>query len=179
MVAGCTNTFAPEKINRDPLFLSPASLGKNLSLSQIVIGTHNGKTISMRVEIEVTAEHLIVVGLSPLGVKLFSLQHDGGTPIVDVLAGGEKADIDPRFVLFDIYMTYWPTEVLQDALKIRGMQLKEDDSTRTRIIYSAQGNILGKVLYSAPMNGQNEILIEHYDFPYSLRIKQLGQGYAK
>ena len=68
MATACAGTPPPEPArNEAPRFLSlaPESLGRSLSLSQLVIGEYGDRIYKMRIEVDITPARLAVVGLSP------------------------------------------------------------------------------------------------------------------
>lgn len=171
VMTGCTSTPS-EPVTPIPLLLSPSSFGGSLSLSQLVTGEYNNQTSTMRFEIEITPARLIAVALSPLGTTLFTLEHDGGEPTINAITSDQMV-IDPRFILFDLYMAYWPTDVLQNALKKHDIMLHEDTKTKRRTAFASSGAKLVEVTYPLIKLGNNETIIQHYDLPYRLNIKSL------
>jgi hypothetical protein len=171
-VAGCANAPAPDKFSPEPLSLSPGSLGRSLSLSQLVTGEYEGRTTKMRVEVEVTPQRLVIAGLSELGVTLFTLEQGEGEAVVTRLAE-EQTRYDPRSMLFDLYLTYWPTQPLRDALSDRSMGLQEDPDGKSRTVFSANGEKLAKVVYPEDSDFGAETVIQHYNFPYRIRVVTL------
>src|SRR5690606_10285186 len=95
--------------------LSPASLGADLSLSQIVTGELAGQGQSMRFEIEVTEKRFSLAALSHAGLPLFTLVQSANG--ADIRLRGPGAEIfDPVYLLSDIKLCYWPRERLNLAL---------------------------------------------------------------
>ena len=101
-LAGCAQ--APPHGDDDGRLLAallpPESLGKYLSLSQKVVGEFQGQTHSMRVEVEITPTRLVMVGLSHLGLPVFSLTQQGDTIDMEFFADGQPP-LDPRYILSD------------------------------------------------------------------------------
>lgn len=176
-ITGCAG-IPTDSVEPVPLLLPPSSYGGTLSLSQFVVGEYGDQKTSMRFEIDISPDRLIIVALSPEGVTLFTLEHDGGEPVINAITADEKA-IDPRFILFDLYLTYWPTRVLRNALKEQGLELQEDPHDNIRTVMSSMGAKLAKVMYSDPQTKNTEIIIQHYDLPYRLRIKPLKEASAQ
>lgn len=154
------------------LSLSPASLGKSLSLSQIVTGDHDGHVYRMRFEVDITPSRLAIVGLSPLGVTLFTIIQEKGDLTVKT-AAKELTTVDPRHMLFDIYATYWPRKALQTALSPIRMRLEQTGDGRIRRIRGLDGNLIAEIQYPPKQGKSGKITILHYDFPYRLTIETL------
>lgn len=153
--------------------LTPQSLGRNLSRSQLVTGEHNGKTYRARYEIDITDDRLVVVGLTPLGITLFTLVQTNREISVETHID-KLATIDPRYTLFDIYVTFWPLDVLRTALRQKGMTIVEDDDLHRRTIRGADDKIIATVTRAQSGTRRGEIAIEHFDLPYRLRITPAG-----
>ncbi len=177
MLLGLTACAAPPAaIDGRPLprflSLSPESLGRSLSLSKIVTGEYGGKTYRMRYEVEITPARLAIVGLSPLGVTLFTLiQEQGGS--MTVTQPGKNAPFDPRHILFDLYLTYWPREILQAALSSLSLRLDQNAAGSVRRVLDANGEPVAEIAYPPQKFQKGGIVIRHFDIPYRLRIVTL------
>ena len=154
------------------LTLSPESLGHSLSLSQLVTGEYGDKIYQMRFEVDITPARLALVGLSPLGITLFTLVQDKGKRAV-VTQLQEKAPFDPRNLLFDVYLTYWPRKALQAALSPLSMKLDERADGSVRRVRRPDGALIAEITYPSKHLKKREIVIQHFDFPYRLRIRPL------
>ena len=165
----------PENADKSSYFigLTPQSLGRNLSLSQLITGQYDGKTYRVRYEVEIIGDRLTIVGLSPLGITLFTLIQQGNTVKVDTRVK-ELAGFDPRYTLFDIYLTYWPIDTLRSALKPNGMTLEEFAPDRSRKLRDAAGKTVATVKFPSGTDSRAVTVIEHFDIPYCLRITPIG-----
>lgn len=171
--------IAPLDTNRqgEPrlLSLTPKSLGGNLAVSQLVTGEFNQRIYRMRFEVEVTPERLAIVGLSPMGITLFTLvQEQGKLPIVT--QGRQKPAFDPRHILLDIHLTYWPREALQTALAAWSMRLVEHADGSVRRIVGLTGERIAEITYAPEEPRTNRIIIQHFDIPYRLLIQSRQAG---
>ena len=175
LATGCAGTERPDVTAKEPprfLSLSPESLGRSLSLSQLATGQYGKKTYKMRYELDITPERLAIVGLSPIGVTLFTIVHEKGDLVVETLAGNE-VKFDPRYTLFDVYLTYWPTKALRAALSRIGMRLDEAADGSFRRVREADGEIVAEITYPSKHLKRGEIVIQHFNFPYQLRVETL------
>lgn len=175
-LVGCVQTLQKdnEPVGPERLFtLPPASLGHSLSLSQVVSGDYQDNSYTIRYEVEVTPLRVAIVGLSSLGVTLFTLVHEDGELITQTFAK-EVEGLDPRYVLFDLYLTYWPPDVLATAFASRQMQFEEVQDGSIRRISDQNGAPIAQVAF-APRNGDDaDIVIRHFDLDYRLRITNLA-----
>jgi hypothetical protein len=177
MLASCScvsiekpaTTISPASI-----ILPPASLGHSLSLSQRVVGEYGDKSYKMRFEVEVTSVRLTVIGLSPLGVTLFTLtQEQDGAPVVTGVHSG--LPLDPKYLLFDLYLAYWPSAVLGPALERQSMQLESRADGLVRSVTRHDGKPIAEVVYRAKPSKHRGIIVKHFDTPYRLTITTLGR----
>ena len=157
------------------LNLPPESLERSLSLSQIVTGTYGDQTRSMRFEIEIESNKLVVAALSHFGVTLFVLRQEDKEvlvePYTDVLDG-----IDPSWVLFDLQVTYWPGERLEPALSKQRMRLEDEPKSGVRRVFGSREELVMEVRYLDGFLVPGDIAIDHFDRPYRLRIDALEPG---
>lgn len=174
-LTGCAETTPPPTSKEEPpafLSVSPASLGHSLSLSQIVTGTYDGREQKMRFELDIGPSRLAVVGLSPLGVTLFTIIQDKNDIKVETAAKGQ-IPFDPRHMLFDIYLTYWPKAVLRPALARLGMRLDDMEGGKFRRVRGVDGKLIAEIRYPPKRKNTERIVIQHFDHPYRLSIQTL------
>lgn len=170
--AGTPPLEADAQKNGRFLSLQPNSLGRSLSLSQLVTGEYDNQTYKMRYEVEITPKRLAIVGLSPLGLTLFSLIQDRGQTTIKTFTN-KRAVFDPRYTLFDLYLTHWPAEALQAALAPLRMRIDESSDGSIRRVRAASGDLIAEIVYPAKYAKKGEIVIQHFDIPYRLRIVPL------
>src|SRR3546814_1029663 len=107
-LVSCAHPTAQQAVQpllKDPLL--PATLGYHLSMSQVVASQYGGETRSLRVEVEISAERLVMVGVSHIGVPLFTLELDGQGLRTTALSA-EALPFDPRYILSDFQLAHWP-----------------------------------------------------------------------
>jgi len=169
-VAGCAQA-APEPAVKDALIetlLTPASLERSLSLSQLIVGEFEDQRQSFHVEVEVTPTRIVVVGLTPVGVPIFTLEQEAGEVSVETL-GAEQFPFDPRHMLSDIQIAHWPEAALRNKFRDFGLAVREAPTENLREVLGEDGMVLVAVTYLA----DGDMVIEHFDRPYRLHIKSL------
>ncbi len=150
--------------------LPPASLGGNLSLSQLIVGEFKDQRHSLHVEIEVTAKRMVVAGLTPIGVPIFTLKQEADVIEVEI-PGSENFPFNPRYMLSDFQIAYWPEAVLSDKFRSVGLIVKETLAQGSREVINEAGEVLVAVTYVNKPGSAGDIIIEHFDPPYRLQIK--------
>ncbi len=172
LVTGCAET-APERNMESVLLrtlLTPASLGKNLTLSQLVVAEFLDQKQSFHAEVEVTPARMVVVGLTSLGVPIFTLEQDIREVKV-ALPGDDTLPFNPRHILSDFQIAYWPEATLREKFQAVGLAVRETSTQGGREIVTADGEVLVKVTYLGNDGSAGDIMIEHFDPPYRLHIK--------
>lgn len=154
------------------LSLTPKSLGRNLSLSQLVTGEFKGRTYRARYEVEIIGDTLTIVGVSPLGITLFALTQKGDTVTLDSRVK-ELSGFDPRYTLFDIYLSYWPAQVLERALRQNGLTLNVNAEKSSRTVRDTEGRTVATVTYPRDANPGGTSTITRSNPEYRLGVSPL------
>jgi len=181
VIAACAATSPPKKVGKDAppqfLSLSPASLGRSLLLSQLVTGEHDGQIYKIRYELDITPDRFAIVGLSLLGVTLFSIVQENGKLTMEKHIK-RQGGFDLRYTLFDLYLTYWPRDVLRAALSRIRMQFYEAPDGSVRRVLDMEGEMIAEITYPSEHSRKHEIVIQHFNIPYRLRVETLARDGA-
>ncbi len=178
-IAACAQLPPPPE-RAGPLLeppLPPASLGRDLAQSEVVTGEFGDRSYSMRVELEITPERLVVVGLSHLGVPLFTLEQTAADLRVQSSAPG-PLPLDPAWMLSDLQLVHWPAGVLADALAARGLRLDDRPGDRRRRAVDPDGRPLVEIVYPMPGAEPAVTTVRHLDHPYRLQIETIAEPAA-
>ncbi|WP_340115544.1 DUF3261 domain-containing protein [Pelagibius sp. 7325] len=143
-------------------------------MSQVVASKYQGKTYSLRVEVEVSPEQLVMVGVSHIGVPLFQLELDGAGLRTKALKG-EALPFDPRYILSDFQLAYWPFELVEKDLAQRGYILVRGLQATSRYIYDADHDLVASVEVLRAGARAGYMVIVHHDLPYELLIQTLDR----
>ncbi|WP_193370918.1 DUF3261 domain-containing protein [Pelagibius marinus] len=155
---------------REPLPVE--GLGEPLSLSQVVTSIYQEKTHSIRVETEVSPGKLVMVGVSHIGIPLFEAALEGGE--LDFRALGEaELPFDPRYILSDFQLAYWPFGEVKRVLAQRRYKLEHGEGEGDRLVFDEKTTLIVRVHHEQGEGEGADLLIEHYDLPYRLQIKTL------
>jgi len=166
-LAGCTTPPAAE--HTGPLVsppLPPASLGRELAQGELVTGDYGERSYTMRVELEVAADRLVVVGLSLAGMPLFTIEQTAAGLSVDSSVG-DRLPFDPAYMLSDLQLVHWPAGVLAQTLAERGLRLEEQPGQRR--VTDREGRPLVEIAYG------DATTLRHLDHPYHLRIETIAR----
>ena len=151
------------------LLLSPESFGGELTLTQVVVMSFREESRELLLQIEITKEQLVLVGMTPQGAKLFTLTHRQGQVEVEGITE-VTGRIKPYYLLADLQFVLWPLEVLQEALQTQEILIRQKGVMRTltnreRVELSAQ--------YTGHPGPCVDVLLRHLDRQYWVKITHL------
>ncbi|MEZ8319712.1 DUF3261 domain-containing protein [Vibrio splendidus] len=170
-------TGASVSINNDtelalPL---PAELGYSLTASQLISATWETDTQQLPVQVEVTADKVVLAGFSSWGTRILSLQYQNQVIDTQVLSGLGATLPQPEQVLFNLMLTLWPTEAWTQPLQTIGWHLVDTDNTRTAFDDDQQAII--RIEYQAKANEpklSGDIVFKHLIQGYTITIQTLN-----
>src|SRR5688500_889390 len=110
-LTGCVShqTSAPAESAR-PL-VAPSTLGAERTVTQIVRGAFGPRDMTMNCVVTVKNGTMTVVGLSAMGLRVFTIRYDGATTSVDNTLP-VPAQLTPERLLADLQLVYWPLQTL-------------------------------------------------------------------
>ncbi|HAS26726.1 MAG TPA: DUF3261 domain-containing protein [Vibrio sp.] len=170
-------TGASVSINNDtelalPL---PAELGYSLTASQLISATWETDTQQLPVQVEVTADKVVLAGFSSWGTRILSLQYQNQVIDTQVLSGLGATLPQPEQVLFNLMLTLWPTEAWTQPLQTIGWHLVDTDNTRT--VFDDDQQAIIRIEYQAKANEpklSGDIIFKHLIQGYTITIQTLN-----
>ena len=153
---------------RLPNPLPPYQFGSALSLTQTVSGQYADRQDRMVVEIEIERNALRMIGLTPMGIKIFSLSYDNGE--VEQSVGKMVPDgVNPSYILSDFQLTYWPITDVRNALAQQKYSVS--DTGDRRIVLGPSGEILVEIIYLQPLKRWSDVELIHHEAGYTMSVK--------
>jgi len=164
-----TESVKPLKIARDVEFslLPPESFGQSLSLLQSLEINYKGESRQLLAQLEINPNKITLVGLSPLGNRLFTVLWTGESLSEEYLAEW-PFPFSPKHILADVQLALWLKIPQQDGFKIREIQSPQ---LRREILRNEE--IVMRISYETRPFWQGEILIQHLERGYQLSIQTL------
>lgn len=170
-------TGASVSINNDtelalPL---PAELGYSLTASQLISATWETDTQQLPVQVEVTADKVVLAGFSSWGTRILSLQYHNHVIDTQVLSGLGATLPQPEQVLFNLMLTLWPTEAWTQPLQNISWHLVDTDNTRT--VFDNDQQAIIRIEYQAKANEpklSGDIVFKHLIQGYTITIQTLN-----
>lgn len=143
--------------------LPPASLGAERSANQIVHGAVGTREMTVNCIVTVSRDTMSVVGLSAIGMRLFTIRYDGRD--VQVEAGIPLPErLTPEHLLADLQLVFWPLQVLKDA----GLDVAQYDSG-TRYL-RRDGRVIAEAHYGSADPWTARSWLVNFEHDYSLQI---------
>lgn len=164
-----TESVKPLKIARDVEFslLPPESFGQSLSLLQSLEINYKGESRQLLAQLEINPNKITLVGLSPLGNRLFTVLWTGESLSEEYLAEW-PFPFSPKHILADVQLALWFKIPQQVGFKIREIQSPQ---LRREILRNEE--IVMRISYETRPFWQGEILIQHLERGYQLSIQTL------
>jgi len=128
----------------------------------------------MRVEVEVSSDRLVMVGVSHIGVPLFQLELDSDG-LHSKAFNGASLPFDPRYILSDFQLAYWPLNLVEQNLTQQGYILVRGLEATSRYVYDAEHDLVASVELLKDGARTGYLVIQHHDLPYELLIRTLDR----
>jgi len=182
LLSGCALFDAPRST---PLpggaqwqLLSPDQLGRSISVTQRVTGNFNGQSVALLFYLEVTPDRLALVGTTPDGSELFSLEKTASALNVHATPLLPK-QLRPEMVLADLQMAFWPAAAIEKNLRDTDLQLREQNEAvgmrRTITQQSTQqnGEPVITIDYDSADRWRGSVRFEQHVWHYSYVVETL------
>lgn len=167
-LVGChSQSTRPVDVIAMPL-LAVHDFGRSLQLQQRVSGEYPGGRHELLCVLELHRNRVSLVGLSPQGLKLFTLQYDGNTLVIDKSPLVPK-QLQPQQVLADIQLALWPEQAIKNHLD-RPWRVQQDSRVR-ELFY--ENNLAAAVRYEMDDPMQGAFTLTNHNYGYSLRVETL------
>ena len=156
--------------------LSPKSLNKQLSLTQLVEIRFNNQNHELMMQIEISVDKIVVVGLSAEGARLFSLIYDGNSIINDGYSDIIKS-LKAEYLLADLQLSLWPFDSVNAQFQRTNQceKVVKSNNTSTCEVRESDDHLNRQVLVN------NEVLVNidyqnetHYKGALTIVNKQRG-----
>lgn len=165
LLTGC-NTPAPVDQKAPPptpSLLPPSALGTERTANQIVRGAFGEREATLQCAVIVRGNDLTVVGLTTLGVRMFTIRYDG-REVHQEQALPLPSQLTPERLLADLELVYWPLAALQAA----GWEASEPFSQTRRL--RRAGRLIAEVHYDGADPWRGRAWLVNLEHGYTLSI---------
>jgi hypothetical protein len=173
LLAGCASptTRVSTAEGSRPL-LAPQTLGAERSASQIVRGALGERELAINCVVTVKEGAMTIVGLSAMGVRIFTIKYDGvATSVENTLP--IPPQLTPEKLLADLQLVYWPLAALEKPLAAAGWQISESAPGTRRLRRDTQ--LVAEVHYagSDPWAGRSWLVNLEHGYTLNIESKAL------
>jgi hypothetical protein len=147
--------------------LPPSTLGQDRAMNQVVRTAMGAREFTFNCVVTVKDDVTTVVGLNAVGVRLFTLRHDGSQVQVEKSAGLPAA-FDPAHMLADLQLVFWPLAPLQSRLREEGWKLGEPAPGTRRLLRGDR--LVAEVHHAAEDAWTGRSWLVNFEYGYSLQI---------
>lgn len=140
-----------------------------ISEQQLLTATVQGRTQSLLVLLNADGQQLALVGLSPLGIRLFKVTYDRqGIHTEQSVALPQLPPAGQ--VLADIMLSYWPAAAWRDVLPPGWTLVDQQDR---RVLMDPGGNSITEIHYGLIAGRRQPVDLRNLVFHYQIAIQHL------
>ena len=104
--------------------LAPTTLGTERAISQIVRGAFGDREMTMNCVVSIKGGTMTIVGMSAMGVRLFTIKYDGQMTSIDNTLP-VPPQLTPERLVADLQLVFWPVATLAKPLSEAGWDVSE------------------------------------------------------
>lgn len=154
-------------------YLETGSVGFSAYWLQKAEISYKGSNQSVILQMEADTERLAMVGVTPVGKKMFEIDLIGGSSNYTV-SPFSRLLLAPPVLLFDVQLIFWPLPIVRDRLGEVGVAVTErvEDGKTERILHTGD-HLLGRIEYNGEIPRSGRIVYHNLDRGYTLEIETL------
>ncbi len=174
IISGCaTQQVAPKAwANKEvEISLPPPTSEQPLQIQQLLTTTFNNKTHSLVVLLDVQKDQLNLVGLTPVGIRLFTVNYNQkgiqtklNLPIPNLPKANQ--------VLLDIMLAYWPVSTWSDHLP---EHWSLQDTDHKRYLKNDKEETIVEISYQTSNSVRIPKKIVHHQFGYTIDLENMEE----
>ncbi len=175
ILAGCSSRIEPVATLAPGVSipLPPPHCEQPFQRDQLLAATVDGFTHQLQTALDVADGQITLVGLSPVGARLFKVVYSAEEISAEQLI--PLADLPPpNQVLADIMLGYWPLQAWQPLLP-KGWSLR-DDTPALRTLRDAEENVVEEIFYLRQSGQRDPVRIKHHRFHYEIFLQNLDDA---
>lgn len=167
LTAGCVTTSLPLPEAEFGLRLAPASLGRELALSQRVTVVRGDERRSFDAQLEVDAKAVRIAAVA-MGQTVATLTWDG-TSLEQHVSQHVPPAVTASRILSDVQLAWWPVQAIRAGLPA-GFVLEEGSASRA---VTQNGVPFASVAYEGSAPAWSHVRLTHQKFGYVLDIESV------
>jgi hypothetical protein len=147
--------------------VSPASLGSDRVVSQVVRGAFGSRELTINCVVTVKDGSMTLVGMNSLGPRLFTIRYDGKA-VHSEIAPPLQGALVPERLLADMQLVFWPFASLEKPLQEAGWTLSEPAPGLRRLRYGDR--LIAEAHYGGDDPWSARSWFVNFEHGYSLQI---------
>jgi hypothetical protein len=147
---------------------TPSSYGGTLTAQSLLEGEYEGRRMQFQTHVEIDADQIVVLGLTPWQTRAFILRYDGQKLDFENFTHRE-IPFPPALILSDLQQVLWP--VLPSTAQWR---VEDDLHPRERRVYF-RNQLITRIQYGGPSAAQSDVTLWNLPYGYQLNIRTLHE----
>lgn len=145
---------------------TPSSYGGIFTAQNLLEGEYEGRRIQLQTHVEIDADQIVVLGLTPWQTRAFVLRYDGQKLDFENFTHREMP-FPPALILSDLQQVLWPT--LPNTSQWR---VEDDLHPRERRVYF-QHQLITRIQYAGQTATPSNVTLWNLPYDYQLNIRTL------
>jgi len=145
---------------------TPGSYGGTFTGQQLLEGEYEGRRMQLQTYVEIDADQIVIVGLTPWQTRAFTIHYDGQQLDFENLTQRDMP-FPPALILSDVQQVLWP--VLPNTAQWR---VEDDVQPRQRRVYF-QDQLVTRIQYDGPPTSPHNVTLQNFRYGYQLQIRIL------
>ena len=171
-LSSCTWLQRPAEPPISPLtyypLQTPGSYGGTFTAQNLLEGQYEGRRIQLQTHVEIDADQIVVLGLTPWQTRAFVLRYDGQKLDFENFTHREMP-FPPALILSDLQQVLWPT-----LPSTSQWHVEDDVHPGERRIYF-RNQLITRIQYAGPSAAPSDVTLWNLPYGYQLNIRTLHQ----
>jgi hypothetical protein len=172
LLSSCAWVQRPAELSISPStyypLQTPSSYGTTFTAQNLLEGEYAGRRIQLQTHVEIDADQIVVLGLTPWQTRAFVLRYDGHKLAFENFTHHE-IPFPPALILSDLQQVLWP--VLPNTAHWR---VEDDVHRRERRVYF-QHQLITRIQYAGQSDAQSDVTLWNLLHGYQLSIRTVHQ----
>jgi hypothetical protein len=167
VLGACASTPRTSPAPAPRPLVAPAALGGDRVVNQVVRAAYGAREMTFNCVVTVKGGSMTLVGVSSLGVRLFTVRYDGAR-IEAQTAQALQGPFLPERLLADLQLVFWPLASLTQPMHAGGWQLSEPSPGTRRLRRGEQ--LIAEAHYGTVDAWSGRSWLVNFEHGYSLQI---------
>jgi hypothetical protein len=172
LLSSCTWLQSPAEPRTSPPtyypLQTPGSYGGTFTAQNLLEGQYERRRIQLQTHVEIDADQIVVVGLTPWQTRAFVLRYDGQTLDFENFTHHEMP-FPPALILSDLQQVLWPALPSTSPWRV-----EDDGHPGERRIYF-RNQLITRIQYAGQSAAPSNVMLWNFPYGYQLNIRTLHQ----